>query len=260
MNFTRWLAKHPKLFTRLNSLILITAFSVVAAIVLKLHPLIIVGIDLGIILLVYITVFMVLAGPIARAERKFKRNCDPEPLISELRFQLTAPKGEVAKREIALDLAQALSDFGQSSEAIEIMEDLAEAKNSVSCEVKFAYHAIYAHILHSCERNEGAENEYSLAIMAYEEIAKKQNVSEAYAILEAEHSLRISDYKNCIAILENFSPSNLREEIIAKACLAYAYISMEDKENASTVIKFILNNGNKLRYVADTKRLIEKMQ
>ena len=260
MNSTKWLTKHPKLVTRISSLVLITAFSIAAAIVLKLPPLAIVGIDLGIALAVYVTIFMIIASPIARAERIFKTNCDPEPLISELQFQLTAPKAENAKREIALDLALALSDAGQSTDATRIMDSLAESLSVLPCDIRFNYHSIYSHILHSVKKYHEAENQYSLALSAYEEIAKKQNVSQTHWILQAEHLLRRSDYKACVEILESLCPANKREEIIIKLYLSCAYISLGEAKKAEGLIEFILQSGNKLCYVSDAKDLLKNAQ
>ena len=261
MKFTRWLTKHPKLTTRLTSLILITAFSIVAAIVLGLHPLIIVAIDLGIILAVYVTVLIIIASPIAKAERRLKEKCDPEPLISEMRFQLTTPKSEAAKREIALDLATALSDFGSDDEAIAIMDGLNKTISNETSETSFAHHFSYAVILHRGGRYEEAEIQYGLATDALSLIPEKKRseATTAYLIPCAQHMLRNSDFQKCIDALESFPAPNLRDEIEAKLCLASAYISLGSREKSKILLDYIIANGNKLRYVNIAEHLLSKM-
>lgn len=248
MKLVRKITMHPKATFRLSALTLISGFTV-PALIFAWNPFAVLGIDVLIVALTYFSVMLIIAAPIVSCERKFNDECDPRPLIDELRFQLTAPKNEISRFNISKDLASALFENGEYDEAMKVMNEMACDSGEWRSDMRLIYHSrILSFLCVSGNDEKCAEEAYSAAEAAYNEIPaekRSENVESIYKSLNIDRLFISENYAECIEASEKYLPKSLRDDVRRRLIIALSASKTNLPQLAADNCKYIIENAKK---------------
>ena len=262
MKLIRNITKHPKASFRLTALTLVTAFTI-PTLIFGWNPFAVIGIDLLIIAVTYLAIMMIIAAPIVSKERKFNDECTPQPLIEELRFQITTPKNSLSRFNIIIDLSSALFENGECDEAFSVLRKLCDSSDELNSEQRFVLYSkilsFYAILKKTADE---ARETYDLALGAFNSIEEKKRSNEirhTYSLLNLDWMLLCGQYNECIASAEQITARNMRESIYLKTVVAYSASRSEHTDLAKSCCEFVIESAPNHYYSKITTEILERL-
>jgi len=257
-----WMAKHRWLAIVLGSLLLCGVYT---GLCLDTDTPIwlVILLNLVLIFCTYATVDNAPLYLLKNSIAELDHNCNPVPLGLELEKLLTYKNSEVTQQSLLMNYTLALDCIGNYEKSYEILSSINIDKSAKTLPGnKIVY---YNNRMEQCmhlEKYEEACVWYLKASQMYADMKKskhkeilKNTVQEA----EAVYYFCKKEYEKAAHILDASVPRCLRAKVedaylYAKICLA-----LGDEDKAREKLTFVIQNGNKLHYVEEAKKILERL-
>ena len=258
----RWIANHTGLCRGILFLGL-TAFTIFAASLEYVSFLSVYLIDLFIWLLVGHFIAAVPAKLLQEPIELVDQQCDPYPLLQELEQQM-ARKSNTAQGQLTeLNYAMALRTVGQNQKAASTLESInIDRFPSTSPYTKYIYYNNLSDVLFALDRVTEARIWHRKAVQIYNDLPEnkmKQQLSETCQISHAEALYYEGDYSQALQKAAWIKCRSKRQLLDTALLAAKCHIALEEPEKAREKLQYVVDNGNSLHIVEESKALLENL-
>ena len=252
----RWIVTHPKP-AKVILVILITAFGFFAldpqVYSFGIRFLIMFSMLYSAVLLVNAMPMKLLRKPIEMLEQQ----CDPYPFLAEVEHLIAACPNNPQKHFYQIHHALALVFTGQMDQALEVMEHI--PMDQAPPQIKLLYHCNFCDLLFHLGQFEASSLHHEKALEIYAQMPDsraKKSWEHTMDLNAIEENYRDGDYALALRKLSRI-PSPTKRYVIEGALLAArCNLAMEDYDKATEKLQYVIDNGNKLYFVAEAKRLM----
>jgi len=190
--------------------------------------------------------------------------CDPYPLLNELKVQLSYQGTKSMKLTRMMDYATVLSDIGDEEQSYAIK---ASVKDDIARTDSFVGHAIYSHNMSvACMKlGKWQEMEYwhEKMMEAIQRMPSEKQRQAHYKQIEGyfvRYHYSRQAYEKSLEILDGMKPRDLRQAVANAMNYARNYRAMGDIEKAKEKLTFVVENGNKLYAVQEARQMLAEIE
>ncbi len=259
--FDRWVTKHYTVISRATSL-LWAGFAVAGIMVWRWHILW--------ALLAYFVGNIVTALLLARCGDRLRReaiasanqNCDPYPLLEEMRTQLhySLPPMQMLMTEI--NYALALEHTGEYQQAYQRLNDINIAHPRISPNVRLVYYSNRADLCFMMGKYEEVITCHEKAVHSLENMKPGKSKETLRSLVESNYGMHHfckEEYDAALQALEQAKPRHLSDRVSNAFTAARTFLALGEKENAIEKLQFVVENGNQMYVVTVAKDLLAEI-
>lgn len=261
-SFYRWVFEHSGL-CRLLLLMALGAFSFYAATFPYTDFLVIYLIDLAIWFLagrfIASAPFKLLEEP----NRHLNENCDPYPMLEELRSMLDRNMVGPQHQLLEINYALCLRETGEYHHAAEILENLNIDKFPATDPLsKYTYYHNLCDIQYLLGNDAEARIWARKFRQIYQDIPMtkaKQALTCIHDLMDAEILYYEGNFEHALRKVAWIKLENKRMVVDGAMLAAKCHIALEEPEKAKEKLQYVLDNGNKLHVAQEASQLLESL-
>ena len=260
--FDRWVTKHYTVVSRAMSL-LWAGFAVAGMMIWQWHILL--------ALLAYFVGTIVTSVLLVRCGDRLRReaialanqNCDPYPLLEEMRTQLhySLPPMQMLMTEI--NYALALEHTGEYQQAYQRLNDINIQHPRISPNVRLVYYSNRADLCFMMGKYEEVITCHEKAVQNLQNMKAGKSKETLRPIVESNdgmyHFCR-EEYDAALQALEQAKPRHLYDGVSNAWTAARIFLALGETENAREKLQFVVENGNQMYHVTEAKNLLAEIK
>lgn len=193
------------------------------------------------------------------AMKTMREQCDPYPLLQELKEQATYPMSEPMRLTHHINSALAFRQIGEFEKALQILNDVHIDKlPSTTLPFKFIYYLNLTDIHHLLGHYDQAKTWNDKLMQIYQDLPdgkQKKQFARNVEMASAEALFRSGEFSATIDALNKITCQNELHRVEHALLYARCALALGDVQTARTRLQYVLLNGNRLFHVAEAKRI-----
>ena len=258
----RWIAKHPG-----GCKAIIWVALVILGVWMQLEleaPIWLVVIVLAAGILVFFAAIAAVGDALIKKPLEtLKNQCEPYPLLEEVREQQSYPGNNATKQIRTINYALALRCIGEYDQAFALLSATNIDKNAgMPPAVKVVYYNNLMDLCMLMGKNQEAVIWYEKTAQIFRDIKPGKQKEKLRNTVESNratwHFCR-GEYELALQALSTAKIENLSDRIENAMMYARTYLAMGETEKAIKPLTFVEENGNKLYFATEAKELMAKI-
>lgn len=192
-----------------------------------------------------------------------EQQCDPYPLLEEMKSMMARKQNGPQQQLMEINYAMALRMVGENYKCAEILENThIDRYPGTSPYTKFIYYNNLADVFFCLERTLEAQIWHRKALQIYDDLPEgklKQQITQAAQLSEAQALYYEKDYDSALRKAAKINCQSRRHLLDTALLAAKCHIALEEPEKAREKLQYIIDNGNKLHIVEESKELLNSL-
>ena len=195
--------------------------------------------------------------------RIMDRDCDPHPFLEECTRQLERSKPDSQQQLALINRATALRMLGENQQVLQILENLnIDRFPSTTPFIKYVYYNNLADVLFEFDRDVEALIWHKKAMQIYQDLPAPQAekfYSQSMNLTKALVLYRQGEFEDALKIVAWMKCETPRHLLDAALLAAKCHIALEEPEKAREKLQYVIDHGNKLHIVQESRDLLENL-
>lgn len=189
--------------------------------------------------------------------------CDPYPLMEETQRQLSRQLDGPHRQTLEMNYAVTLRETGEYRKALEILENINIDKfPGITPYVKYTYYHNLCDLNYLLDRKEEARIWHRKFRQIFQDLPPtkaRQAHAATNALMEAEILYYEGNHEDALKTVAWLKLPNRIMVLDGAMLAAKCHIALEEPEKARQKLQYIIDNGNRLYIVQESKALLETL-